>query len=165
MRLFCALAFVVLIALPVPASFARGVAFTAAPFPSERRVVADDEGRVFRGARTLVAIAESHLGQGNFIGLAGPWCADFVSAILRAAGKRPLANRTAASALAYGPREQNAQPGDLVVVRTRRGAYGHVGIVVADRGEDTVEIISGNWSHRVLRARILRRDVTAFVRV
>ncbi len=50
------------------------------------------------------------------------------------------------------------------MIRTRRGAAGHVGIVVADLGAD-VEIVSGNWSHRVARARIPRRAVTAFVRV
>jgi uncharacterized protein (TIGR02594 family) len=116
------------------------------------------------GGRALVAIAESHLGQGNFIGLPGAWCADFVSAILRAAGRKPLANRMAASALAYGPHEAAARPGDLVVMRTRRGPFGHVGIVVADDGA-TVDIISGNWSRRVLRAHISRRAVTAFVRV
>ncbi|MFZ1109873.1 MAG: CHAP domain-containing protein [Rhodomicrobium sp.] len=111
-----------------------------------------------------MAIAEAHLGQGNFLGTVGPWCADFVSFVLRAAGRKPLANRLAASALAYGPREPTPTPGDLVVMRTRRGAYGHVGIVIAvDRA--TVEIVSGNWSHRVARARIARGEVTAFVRV
>jgi uncharacterized protein (TIGR02594 family) len=125
---------------------------------------ADDGGRVFRSAQSLVTIAESHLGQGNFVGLPGAWCADFVSAILRAAGRKPLANRMAASALAYGSIEMTARPGDLVVMRTSRGRYGHVGFVVADRGA-TVEIVSGNWSHRVARARIARSDVTAFIRV
>ena len=118
-----------------------------------------------RAAESLVALAESHLGEGNFIGTIGPWCADFVSAILRAAGRKPLASRLAASALAYGPHEATAKPGDLVVMRTRRGPAGHVGIVVADRGEASVEIVSGNWSHRVARSTIPRRAVTAFIRV
>ena len=80
-------------------------------------------------------------------------------------GARPeLWNGLAVSALAYGPLELHARRGDLVVMRTRRGPYGHVGVVVADEGQE-IEIISGNWLHRVALARITRRDVTAFVRV
>jgi hypothetical protein len=39
---------------------------------------------------------------------------------------------------------------------------GHVGVVVAARG-DAIEIISGNWSHRVARSVVARRRVVAFV--
>jgi uncharacterized protein (TIGR02594 family) len=151
--------FIVLVVIWPGSSWARGF-----PPPPPAPASSGDDGRAVRGAANLVAIAESHLGQGNFIGLAGPWCADFVSAILRAAGRKPLANRMAASALVYGPHELAGNPGDLVVMRTSRGRYGHVGFVVADRG-DTVEIVSGNWGHRVARGKIARRDVTAFVRV
>jgi hypothetical protein len=115
-------------------------------------------------ARDLVAVAERYLGSGNFTGLPGAWCAWAVSAWLRATGRPPLPNGFAASALAYGPLELHPRRGDLVVMRTRRGPYGHVGVVVADEGEE-IEIISGNWLHRVARARISRRSVSAFVRV
>ena len=70
----------------------------------------------------------------------------------------------AASALAYGPTTQAPLPGDLAIIATRRGRLGHVGIVIADLGAQ-IEIVSGNWRHRVERARIPRRHVTAFVRV
>jgi cell wall-associated NlpC family hydrolase len=114
--------------------------------------------------RDLVAAADRDLGMGNFTGLPGAWCAWAVSAWLRATGRPPLRSGMAASALAYGPLELHPRRGDLAVMRTRRGRFGHVGIVVADLGA-TVEIVSGNWGHRVAHARILRRSVTAFVRV
>jgi cell wall-associated NlpC family hydrolase len=117
-----------------------------------------------QGGADLVAIADSHLGQGNFTRLPGAWCAWFVSAILRASGRAPLPNGMAASALAYGPLELHPRRGDLAVIATRAGRYGHVGIVVADRGR-AIEIVSGNWGHRVARALIARARVTAFVRV
>jgi uncharacterized protein (TIGR02594 family) len=115
-------------------------------------------------AADLVGIAERYIGSRNPTGATGPWCADFISFVFRRAGRRPLSNRMAASALAYGPRERHARRGDLVVVRTRRGPYGHVGLVVADLG-DWIEIVSGNWGDRVARARLPRSRVAAFVRV
>ena len=105
----------------------------------------------------LVAEAERHLGQGNFTGRPGPWCAWAISACLKAIGLPPLASGMASSALAYGPRTSSPRPGDLAVMR------GHVGIVVADRGAK-IEIISGNWGGRVRLAEIDRRAVRAFVR-
>jgi hypothetical protein len=114
--------------------------------------------------RDLVAVAERYLGMSNFTGLPGAWCAWAVSAWLHATGRPELSNGLAASALTYGPLELHARRGDLVVMRTRRGPYGHVGVVVADEGEE-IEIISGNWLDRVARARISRRSVTAFVRI
>jgi hypothetical protein len=136
--------------------FAIGVAlvFAGPSHARERRSVAID----------AVAAFERHIGEGNFTGRPGAWCAWAVSAILRATGHRPLANGMAASALAYGPLELHPRRGDLVVMRTRRGRAGHVGLVVADLGAE-IEIISGNWRHKVARARISRRSVTAFVRV
>jgi cell wall-associated NlpC family hydrolase len=70
----------------------------------------------------------------------------------------------AAAALAYGPRTDAPRPGDLVVIRTRRGPAGHVGVIVAELG-GRVEIVSGNWHKHVARAWISRGVVTAFVRV
>ena len=66
----------------------------------------------------------------------------------------------AAAALSYGPRS-NGSPGDLAVFMGRRGAY-HVGVVVASLG-DRVEVVSGNWGHRVGRAVVSRRGLI-FVR-
>jgi hypothetical protein len=76
------------------------------------------------------------------------------------AGKPPLANRMAGAALSYGPRSVG-RPGDLAVFMGRRGAY-HVGVVVASLG-DRVEVVSGNWGHRVGRAFVSRRSLI-FVR-
>ena len=134
------------------------------PSPRPSFPAAGEASAPARFVSDIVAEAERHLGQGNFTGRPGAWCAWAVSAWLRAIGRPPLASGLAASALTYGPRTDAPRPGDLAVIRTRRGAAGHVGIVVADLGAD-VEIVSGNWSHRVARARIPRRAVTAFVRV
>jgi hypothetical protein len=120
--------------------------------------------RLSTGYGDLVVVAERYLGMSNFTGLPGAWCAWAVSAWLRTTGRPALASGFAASALAYGPLKLHARRGDLVVMRTQRGPYGHVGVVIADEGEE-IEIISGNWLHRVARARISRRSVTAFVRV
>jgi uncharacterized protein (TIGR02594 family) len=123
-----------------------------------------DGGRAAWGSGSaLVNEAARYVGSGKFTRLPGAWCADAVSAWLEATGKPPLRGRMAGSALAYGPRVANPQPGDLVVMRTRRSPEGHVGIVVAVRG-DAVEIVSGNWGGRVARATISRAQVTAFVR-
>jgi len=129
-----------------------------------------NHGAVAVGARyawasgsDLVNEAERYLGSGKFTGHPGAWCADAVSAWLRATGRPPLANRMAASALSYGPRGWGA-PGELVVMATRRGYAGHVGIVESINADGSITIISGNWSHRVARGVISRRQVTAFIR-
>ena len=109
----------------------------------------------------LVAEAARYVGSGKFTSLPGAWCADAVSAWLRAIGRPPLANRMAASALSYGPRGSGA-PGDLAVFMGRRGYAYHVGVVVASLG-DRVEVVSGNWGHRVGRAFVSRRSLI-FVR-
>ena len=67
----------------------------------------------------------------------------------------------AGAALSYGPRS-NGSPGDLAVFVGRRGYAYHVGVVVADLGSE-VEIVSGNWDHRVARAVVSRRGLI-FVR-
>lgn len=121
-------------------------------------------GAAWRSGADLVAEAARYVGSGKFTGLPGAWCADAVSFWLTRTGRAPLANRMAASALRYGPHVASPQAGDLVVMATRRGAAGHVGIVAGVAAGGSIEIISGNWGRRVARAVIPRGDVTAFVR-
>jgi uncharacterized protein (TIGR02594 family) len=113
------------------------------------------------------AVAEAYrwLGSANPTGTIGPWCADFVSFVFQRVGLRGLANRTAASALNYGPHVAEPRRGDLVVMATRRGAAGHVGIVDAVNADGSVTIVSGNWSRRVARSIVARAAVTAFIAV
>lgn len=111
----------------------------------------------------ITAEARRFLHQGNPTGTRGPWCADFVTMILRLTGHRPLANRLASSALAYGPHVARPKPGDIAVMNTRRGVASHVGFVLEDRGGDIV-LISGNWSRRVEIGIVPRRQFAAFVR-
>jgi hypothetical protein len=158
-RALAAAATIGLLAMTLPAE-ARGRPWQ----PAGEAYSAPSFLRVSTPTRDPVAFADRDLGAGNFTGLPGAWCAWAVSAWLKASGRPPLRSGLAASALAYGPLELHPRRGDLVVMRTRRGPYGHVGLVVADLGA-TIEIVSGNWGHRVARARISRRSVTAFVRV
>jgi hypothetical protein len=112
------------------------------------------------GGSALAAEATRYVGSGKFTGLPGPWCADAVNAWLRSVGKPTLGSRYAGASLNYGPRGSGL-PGELAVFMGRRGAY-HVGVVVASLG-DRVEVVSGNWSHRVGRAVVSRRSLL-FVR-
>jgi hypothetical protein len=112
------------------------------------------------GASALASEAARYVGSGKFTSLPGPWCADAVNAWLRGVGKPALGSRYAGAALSYGPRGSGS-PGELAVFMGRRGAY-HVGVVVASLG-DRVEVVSGNWSHRVGRAVVPRRSLV-FVR-
>ena len=146
-RLVAALAAIGLLCAPHAASAQGGRPLAramAAKAPNAPSLILDEAAR--------------HLGQGNFTGKPGPWCAWFVSAILRATGRAPLLNGLAASALRYGPIELRPRPGDLAVMRN------HVGFVVADLGAD-VEIISGNWGRRVALARISKSAIAAFVKI
>jgi hypothetical protein len=111
------------------------------------------------GRPSVVAEAARHLGQGNFTGRPGAWCAWFVSWVLTATGHRPLPSGMAASALGYGPHLREPLPGAIVVMR------GHVGLVESVGADGTISMISGNWGHRVARARVSRREVVAFVGV
>jgi hypothetical protein len=106
------------------------------------------------GASALASEAARYIGSGKFTALPGAWCADAVNVWLRATGHRPLGSRMAGAALTYGPRSPG-HPGDLAVFIRHGHAY-HVGIVAAERG-NVVEVISGNWSHRVARAMIPRQ--------
>ncbi len=105
------------------------------------------------------------IGSGNMTGTFGPWCADAVSFWLRRTGHRPLANRMAASALAYGRRLPGPQAGAIAVMSTHRAWAGHVGLVEGVEPDGSIRLISGNWGHRVAEAVIPRNSVVAFVEV
>jgi uncharacterized protein (TIGR02594 family) len=116
-------------------------------------------------SRDALTEAARWIGAGNVTGTIGPWCADFVSFVLRRAGKPPLANRMAASALAYGPHEAEPRRGDLAVMRTRRGPYGHVGFVEGVEADGAIDLLSGNWGHRVALGRVPQSMIVVFVEV
>lgn len=120
-------------------------------------------GQAWGNGSRLVAEAARWVGSGKFTSLPGAWCADAVSVWLKATGRPPLANRLAASALAYGTRDPGGQRGDLVVMRTNRGPAGHVGVVEAVEPDGSIAMISGNVDGRVARTLISRASVTAFV--
>jgi uncharacterized protein (TIGR02594 family) len=113
----------------------------------------------------VIAEAARWIGSGKMTGLPGPWCADFVSFVLRRTGHAPLDGRMAADALHYGPHVAAPRPGDLAVIRTRRGWAGHVGLVEGIEPDGSIRLISGNWGHRVARSAIPRFLVVAFIGV
>jgi len=114
-------------------------------------------GAAWRGGAQVVAEASRWLGAANPTGTIGPWCADFVSFALRRVGLPPLPNRTAASALRYGPHTGAPQRGDLGVMPH------HVGFVEAIEPDGSIELLSGDWGRRVARARLPRAAFVAFV--
>ena len=120
-------------------------------------------GLIEAGAASLIREAERWLGSGNFTGKPGAWCAGAVSAWLQATGHRPLASGMAASALSYGPRLSAPRVGALAVLGTHRRAS-HVGLVRRVEG-DNIELISGNWGHRVAIGIVPRRQISAFIGV
>jgi uncharacterized protein (TIGR02594 family) len=130
----------------------RKIAFSAPPRVSP-------EG----GQTDVIREAERWLGSGNFTGKPGAWCAWAVSAWLQATGHRPLASGMAGSALSYGPRLSAPRIGALAVLGTRRWAS-HVGLVRRVEG-DSIELISGNWGHRVAIGVVPRRQISAFIGV
>lgn len=121
-------------------------------------------GDAWRSGVDIVVEAGRYVGSGKFTTLPGAWCADAVSVWLKATGRPPLANRMAASALAYGPHVADPRPGDLVVMRTNRGFAGHVGVFVSFDAAGNVKFVSGNWDHHVALSAISRGAVTAFIR-
>jgi uncharacterized protein (TIGR02594 family) len=116
------------------------------------------------GAGALIEAAR-WLGRANPTGTAGPWCADFVSFVLKRVGLPPLSGRMAADALGYGPRLPRPRVGALAVMRTRRAAFGHVGFVEAIEADGSIELLSGNVRNRVARAREPAAAFVAFVDV
>jgi len=118
-----------------------------------------------RSAPDVVAEAQHWLGAGNMTGLGGPWCASFASYVLRRTGRAPLANGLASSALSYGRRLAQPKVGALAVVSTRFGYAAHVGFVARVNADGSIELVSGNWGHRVADATVSRRIVVAFVDV
>ncbi len=133
---------------------ANGRAGPAAP-------LASDGGALWRGASGLATEAARYIGSGKFTRLPGAWCADAVSAWLTATGHPPLANRMAASALTYGPHVV-PRPGALAVLGHNGRAY-HVGVVAGVESNGSIDLISGNWSHRVSRATLPRSAFLAFI--
>lgn len=117
------------------------------------------------GRADVVAEAERWLGSRNMTGKGGPWCAHFASYVLQRTGHRPLANGMASSALGYGRRLAEPRVGALAVVTTRIGYAAHVGFVSGVRSDGSIELVSGNWGHRVSDAPFPRRSVVAFVDV
>jgi uncharacterized protein (TIGR02594 family) len=113
----------------------------------------------------VVAEASRWIGSGKFTAPPGPWCADAVSAWLERTGHRPLENRMASAALAYGPRLSGPEVGALAVIGTRRGWAAHVGVVSGVEADGSIRLISGNWGRRVAEATVSRRSVVAFVAV
>lgn len=150
-------------ALSARAAEAHGPVTPRSVSASATRVAAGNFSQAAGGS--VLAEAARWIGSRNMTGMAGPWCADAVSFWLRRSGHRPLANRMVASALAYGPRLSGPRVGALAVIRTWRGAAGHVGLVEGVEPDGSIRLISGNWGHRVAQSVVARNTVLAFVEV
>lgn len=78
------------------------------------------------------------------------WCVAFINAVLKRAGKQPLDTLTAVSYLNYGVRTSSPLPGDIVVLRNKRGHHAgfYVATVIKD-GRKYVKVLGGNQSNAV----------------
>ena len=159
----------VAVALSASAAEAHGPVSPRSVSASAAQAAADPSSQVASSQTaaggSVIAEASRWIGSRNMTGMAGPWCADAVSFWLRRSGHRPLANRMVASALAYGPRLSGPRVGALAVIRTWRGAAGHVGLVEGIEPDGSIRLISGNWGHRVAQSVVARGTVLAFVEV
>ena len=117
------------------------------------------------GSASVLNEAHRWMGARNMTGRPGPWCASFASFVLRKTGRQPLANDTASAALAYGRRLLAPQIGSLAVISTGYGWAGHVGFVSGVNPDGSIQLLSGNWGHRVSQSSVSRRQVVAFVEV
>ncbi len=125
-------------------------------------------------------IARSYLGinerqHGGFInrtfsqGQNRPWCADFVSTVLKQAGGSPWGHIASVRgihdwAARNGRLTNNPRPGDVILLRGARGNLGHTGFV--EKIENGyVHTIEGNTSDAVKRRRyrLDSREVQGFV--
>ena len=113
----------------------------------------------------IAAEAARYVGSGKLTQLPGAWCADAVSFWLRATGHQPLATRMAGAALSYGQVVSTPARNDLVVMRTRHGAAGHVGVVESVSPSGLITYISGNYAGHVARATIAPGAGLVFVRI
>ena len=94
-----------------------------------------------------------------------PWCAGFVNAVLKKAGKPTTGSLAAASYLKYGKRTNTPSPGDIVVLRNSRG--NHVGFYVGTvtvKGKKYVKVLSGNQNNAVTYKLYPARSVVQYRR-
>jgi hypothetical protein len=117
-----------------------------------------DQPRPGGGVIDTLAEAARWLGGGNPTGTAGPWCADFVSFVLRRTGHRALPGRLALDGLAAGARVATPRAGDLAVMR------GHITFFVNFAGADGFIGLGGNQNHVVQYSRYDVRAVVAWIR-
>lgn len=90
-----------------------------------------------------------------------PWCAAFANAVLKKAGKKGSGSLTARSFFAWGKRVTTPQPGDVVIIKTKRGY--HVGFFVGRKGNQVL-VIGGNQSNSVKITAYSIRSVAQFRR-
>ena len=93
------------------------------------------------GGSSLVGAMEQHLG-GNPTGRSHNWCAAYLGMVLKGLGLPTSGSDMAVSYAHYGHPASPA-PGVIAVFPH------HVGVIVKVIGNDKVELVSGNHSHRV----------------
>jgi uncharacterized protein (TIGR02594 family) len=79
------------------------------------------------------------------------WCAAFVGAMLKRAGRKGTGMLTARSYLDWGipVDRKDAKPGDIVIFKRGNSSWqGHVAFFVKDRG-DVIDVLGGNQSNAV----------------
>ncbi|HEV7344643.1 MAG TPA: hypothetical protein VGN60_03310 [Devosia sp.] len=84
------------------------------------------------------------VGQSRPSGCPSRWCACYLDRILAEAGLQPRGSNRARDFATYGRPARPAELGAIMVMRN------HVGVVTGQCPDGRVQIISGNYSRRVL---------------
>jgi uncharacterized protein (TIGR02594 family) len=95
-------------------------------------------------ASPLIQIMQGDLGQSRPSGCPSRWCACYLDKILAEAGLQPRGSNRARDFATYGKPAKPAQFGAIMVMRN------HVGVVTGQCPDGRVQIISGNYSRKVL---------------
>jgi uncharacterized protein (TIGR02594 family) len=95
-------------------------------------------------ASPLIQIMQGDLGQSRPSGCPSRWCACYLDKILTEAGLQPRGSNRARDFATYGKPAKPAQFGAIMVMRN------HVGVVTGQCPDGRVQIISGNYSRKVL---------------
>lgn len=96
-----------------------------------------------KSANLLITTMMSHIGAKRPHGCPSRWCACYLDIVLTQIGFKPLGSFRAKDFRHYGKKAKPGEVGAIMVMKH------HVGVVTGKCGNGRVQIISGNYSHRV----------------
>ncbi|MCB9234630.1 MAG: TIGR02594 family protein [Bacteroidia bacterium] len=113
------------------------------------------------GSKHNPRVIEYHSTTGGFKDDETPWCASFVTWVLKSAGKSSTGSASALSYRSYGTKLDKPAYGAIAVF-SHGGGKGHVGFVVGKQG-DKILVLGGNQSNMVKVSAYDTGKVVAYV--